>query len=157
MGYICTKQLNFSGDVYMPGEAIPDGVVEEKRARTLLANGWIVSSEGGSSTAAHTAPNRPVSDETNITIPLESPNGVIEASVSVPTLVEALVVLQKNAKTAMELVGEIEDDDVLMLIDALDSRKTVLEAVKARHNALEAGESESPTDEAKPEGKKSKS
>ena len=154
MGYICKKQLSFAGTTYMPGEAIPDGVIDKRRERTLLTNGWIVLS-GEASTPAHMTPNRAGSEATHITIPLESPNGTIEASVGVPTLVEALVVLQKNSKSAIEAVKEVTDDDVLMLIDALDSRKTVLEVVKARHDALAAeSATESPTEDAKAGAKK---
>lgn len=55
-------------------------------------------------------------------------------------IIKAVATLQLNAEEAAKAVAEIEKEETLILIDALDERKTVKRAIMAKVEEMQAKE-----------------
>ena len=76
--------------------------------------------------------------EKDITVPIIAKEGTLELILSPGEVVEAIRILQLNAKEAAKAIGQVEKEEVLIMIDALDERSTVQTAAAAK--ARELGE-----------------
>lgn len=136
MSYVCRKGLTLSGKEYKPGDLIPEGVILPNRVRALMAVGMI--SEVGESEKADTPvvdnsqPGVSAPELSTVSIPVKGENGDITLEVTPEEIQAVFSILQMNASEGITEVGKIESDNVLILIHATDSRKTVQNAAKER-------------------------
>lgn len=135
-GYICTKGLTLSGAEYAPGDTIPAEAVLPHRVRALKNQGYIAAQTEAATTATGAA-QEPDNEPTPIVIPLTRDGGVFELLAAPASIVACACTLQLTAEKAIEAIEATEDGDALVLIHALDSRKTVMAAAKARAEKLE--------------------
>ncbi len=157
-GYICTKACTFGGVAYSVGDAIPFEAVLPSRERTLIKQGFISKAETKGDVnlqeenetllarieelekSAAGAQNPPAGDgneQRDITIPITTKGGILELVMKPEDIINAVATMQLNAEEAARAVGEIEKEETLILIDALDTRKTVKTAIIARVNEME--------------------
>lgn len=139
MRLIARIPCRFAGKKYLIGEEIPAEVVENPEAqakRGVLA----VMNDGEGAAPVNAVPK--VWDVKFI-IPIHLEDQDYEVSVTESELKVFTDVLQmgvsSNAEKAKvaEIVSSVESEDLLILMDAVDGRKAVKDAVKERVDALE--------------------
>lgn len=86
---------------------------------------------------AHTAPER-------IIIPITKDGGVLEVPAAPESVVTAACNLQLTAEDSIKAIETMTDETALILIHALDSRKTVKAAAQARAEALSQAGGDTP-------------
>lgn len=156
-GYTCIKPCTFGGVVYQVGDAIPSEAVFPSRERALIKQGFIAPAvdtqellkenktlkakvEALEKTAARASesPRIRTNEPESIVIPITAKGGVLELEVTPNDIKKAVATMQLNAEEAAKAVGEIETEEALILIDALDSRKTVKTAIEERIKEIQS-------------------
>lgn len=160
-GYTCTKACSFGGVTYSIGDAIPFDAVLPSRERALIKQGFIapavekdkaiiqednkellekIAELEKTIAEATKTPTGDENDQREITIPITSNGGILELVMTPEDIIMAVATMQLNADEAAKTVGAIEKEETLILIDALDTRKTVKTAIVARVEAMEKAE-----------------
>ena len=140
-GYICIKGLTLSGAQYEPGDPIPAEAVLPNRVRALVSQKYIaVQSE--TAVAGPEAPQERPTEPALIVIPLTRDGAVCEVEAAPVSIVAAACTLQLTAEEATEQIKAMDDETAIILIHALDSRKTVKAAAEARAKELEEAHEE---------------
>jgi hypothetical protein len=134
-GYIALKPVNFGGVNYAEGSTVPEEAVLPSRVRILTAQKIIKAIGSAPATAQNGAESVPTVE--TIDLPIETENGSQTLSASAEDIIEMVTIMQNNADDAAELVGAVTSDNVLILLNACDSRSTVKKAAKARAAELE--------------------
>ena len=141
-GYVCNKMITLSGKQYVPGDVIPAEAILPSRVLALKRSNHIAEAEIEAD-APDTQNSRQNSDFDSypIELPISTPEGIVSAAVSTKTVAAVFSILQLPEKEAKTAISDLEDDDALMLMNAVERRKNVLSAVKERHSMLteEAG------------------
>lgn len=136
--YICNAQLRFSGKDYAIGEKIPDGVVMPKRAKALIASGHLTELTEATNNNALNPTSNELLDDTLINIPINTDNGPIQLKMSSQSVISSLTIVQLTVDAANEAVKKVQDDDVLILLHAIERRKGVLKVIEEQHATLAA-------------------
>lgn len=138
MRLIAQIPCTFAGKKYLIGEEIPADVVENPESqakRGVLA----VMNDGEGAAPADIGSTV---GEVKFTIPIHLPDQDYDVSVTEEELTVFTNVLQMGVKTTdekakiAEIVSTVESEDLLILMDAVDGRKVVKDAVKERVDAL---------------------
>jgi hypothetical protein len=172
-GYICTKTCALGGVAYSKGDAIPFEAVLPSRERALIKQGYIAPSgteaaaaaaevtpeeisfmrariaelEAAAATTPPGTPTEGSQEPSTIVVPITTKEGVLELSLAPEDVVTVVTTMQLNADGAAKAVGVIEKEETLILIDVLDTRKTVKTAIAERVKAMnDGGEDESKGD-----------
>lgn len=145
MKLIAKKPCSFGGKKFYIGEEIPSEFVVSPHDQEKMGVLVIVNDDAGTTPPAVDLGD-PAGDITVVPVIVRTKDGdatIILSPESVQTVVD---VLTANAEEAAELVKQIDNDDILFLLHAADSRKTVQAAAKARAQALaeEASKTEEP-------------
>lgn len=158
-GYICTKACTFGGVAYSVGDAIPFDAVLPSRERALIKQGFIAKAtdpealqkenekliarieelEKGTAGATET-PTGDENEQRDIVIPITAKGGVLELIMAPEDIVRTVATMQLNAEDAAKAIAEIEKEETLILIDALDTRKTVKNAIMAKVEEMQVKE-----------------
>ncbi len=88
---------------------------------------------------AQKSPTGDGNEQKDIVIPITAKGGVLELVMTPEDIIKAVATMQLNAEDAAKAVGEIEKEETLILIDTLDTRKTVKTAIIARVEEMETG------------------
>lgn len=133
MRYLCNKLLAIGGKTYHPGEVIPDGVILPERSGKLMRSGHISEMKG--ETGQNAVPG---ADETVIQIVVKaSADGSEEAILARPEEIRRVFsVMQMDAADGVKVIAEVEEENVLILLHAADSRKTIKGAARERIDKL---------------------
>ena len=136
MKLIAKQPCSFGGKRFYIGDEIPVALVQNPKTQEKYGKLSIVSDDAAS---AVMAPAEPGGAATVVRLTLC--DRVMElAPESIQT---AMDILTANADDAADLIKQVNSDDILFLVNAADSRKTVQTAAKARAQALmEAQEGE---------------
>lgn len=161
MSFICRKPLRLNEKEYRSGDIVPDGIILPERIGKLKANGCIVESNGAIQTVdgftqaevdakvaevieqytAELKENEPGAFEGTIPLMLKTER---EEAMSLPLLPEelqeAVDVMQMNADEGAKAVANIQKENVLILLHAIDSRKTIKDAAKKQAYILNSAE-----------------
>jgi len=160
---LIAKKPCFFDKPYLIGEIIPDSVVDDPKRQERLGVIAIANSDGSGASGAVPGAlytqeqlDKIVADriaefeaqgsvgefsEDSLTeIPLQTENGVLEAKMSISSVVAAITIMQKTADEAAEEIKAVEDDDVLKILNAADSRKSVKSAAMKRHEEIQQNE-----------------
>lgn len=137
-GYIAQKRCRILEVKYLPGEAIQKDAVPPDLEERLIKGGFIVST--GEEPAKGTASNAQnaagaANEPTKVKVPVCTKDGVLTLEMEPDDVAETIRILQLNAEEAAAAVATIETEEILILIDTLDSRKTVKNAVRAKAEA----------------------
>ena len=146
-GYIALKTITLSGVEYAEGSIIPADAVLPSRVPALISTKRIAVLNEDTPKAPET-PQETFLTPAPIVLPITSKNGVLELMATPEDIIEAVVILQLNAEDAVKAIADISRDEILILIDTLESRKTVKTAVAARAEALNKTEEEQETGDA---------
>lgn len=141
MSYLCRKGLNISGTAYKPGDVIPDGAILPNRVRTLKAVGMISEvAENDGTPVVNSQPVVSGSELSTISIPVKGENGDITLEVTPEEVQTVFSLLQMTANEGITAIGKVESDNVLILVHAVDTRKTIQNAAKERANILSSAD-----------------
>ena len=131
--YRASTTQKHGGKVFLAGATIPAEYIPPFSAQRLLSIGIITE------TVIDTNDN----GSSEVAFPLLTEDGIVTETVLAENLFDALLLLQKNVDDAVEGINECDNEAVLLMVNALDSRKTVLSAIGKRIAVLkeqEAGE-----------------
>ena len=129
MKLIAKQPCSFGGKRFYIGDEIPVELVLEPKTQEKYGKLAIVDDEA---VPAVTAPAEPGGNATVVPLVICDREMAL-APESIQTVMD---VLTANAEDAAKLVNLIDSDDILFLLHAADSRKTVQNAAKARAQAL---------------------
>lgn len=138
MRLIAQVPCRFAGKKYLIGEEVPAEIVENPEVQAK--RGVLAIMKDGEDAA----PDNSQTGDAKFIIPIHLSDQDYEVSVTEDEMVVFTDVLQmgvnSNAEKAkiVEKISTVESEDLLILIDALDGRKVVKEAVKERVDALSA-------------------
>jgi|LDZT01.1.fsa_nt_gi hypothetical protein len=145
-GYIVKKKSTILKKTYLPGETVQKDAVPSDLVGVLIEKGYIMEI-GANSTGTGEQTN--VDNKTPIKVPVYTQDGVLELEMTPEDIVQAIGIVQLNANDAITAIKEMDDkDEALILIDALDNRKTVKNAIRAKVGAA----TEEDTGDGKAEG-----
>lgn len=135
--YTVVKPINLRGRRRGIGEVVGDDDVERGRAAFFIRNGYLSEINGGQPDDAGDPPDRPTglpagTGGIKVDIPIIKKEGGMALSTAPESVSMALWLLQTAAADAIPEIGQIEDEDILIILDACDTRKTVKEAVRNR-------------------------
>ena len=152
--YTVNKPLNLKGRRRAIGEIVDNGDVEPRRAAFFIRNGYLSEIDSGRLDAMEgaAAPLAPPPERTGgiqIEVPIVKKEGSMVLSAAPESVSIALWLLQTAAAEAIPEIGKVEDENILIILDACDSRKTVKEAarnraVELRRGAEQTGEGNEP-------------
>lgn len=130
MQYLCVKQLTAGGKTYNPGNVIPDNVILPERSSRLIKNGYISLINGKMNTFQNII---------QISVKQDS-DKENEQKVLIPAKPEEIQqvfsVMQLNTEEAAKVIVNITNENVLILLHAADSRKTIKNAAKEQAGKL---------------------
>lgn len=143
MQYLCVKQLTFAEKTYYPGDIIPDGVILPERSLKLLRSKHISEINEGISAevVAKLEVTEPSAFEGTVQIFVKGESdGENEQITSIPATPEEIQqvfsIMQLNAEDGAKAIAEVKAENVLILLHAADSRKTIKDAAKKQADNL---------------------
>lgn len=138
--FICKKPVTLSGHTFSYGEVIPNGFVLPGRALSLVRSNYITEIEGGARLVKGVEipiqPFQSENEENLITIPISTEKGILEVITSSQTVTTVFTIMQKKVEDAEKDIAELEDEDALILLNAVDSRKGIQKAAEERNVQL---------------------
>lgn len=140
-GYICIKSLTLGGIAYNAGEAIPAEAVLPNRVRALAKQGYIAP-QNETTTAPQEPPQSEPPTPAPIVLPITKDGGVLELVAAPSDIIQVVSILQLKVEEAAKAVVDVESEEALILIDALETRKTVRTAIQAKAEAMQKASEE---------------
>ena len=128
MKLIAKQPCSFGGKRFYIGDEIPVELVQEPKTQEKYGKLAIIDD------AAATA--EPGGDATVVHLVIHGKDGDIALDLAPERIQTVMDVLTANTEDAEKLIKKIDSDDLLFLVNAADSRKTVQAAAKARAQAL---------------------
>lgn len=133
MRLIAKKPCSFNGQTFYIGDEIPSEFVINPKAQEKL--GVIAIAAGGGD------PSEPIATgafvgQVEFAIPINQRDGKMILRCNEEQICKAAEVMQMTAGKAKETIKEIEDEKVLILLNACDSRKAIKEATEAAATKL---------------------
>lgn len=158
MQYLCKKQLVVGGITYYPGNIVPEGVILPERSLKLIKSNYIseinkeceetsVSGQEGFTQEqvdqmidnAVLEAVAKIEGKVSIQVAIKGESGEGEHIVVLVTQTEirqVFSIMQMNVEEAVKEIAEIKNENILILLHAIDSRKMVKEASKKRVDNL---------------------
>lgn len=133
--YTVTKPLNLRGRRRVMGEIVENCDVEQSRAAFFIRNGYLSEisekqpNTAGGSASVSAKKQKP---EIKVDIPIIKKDGAMALSTAPESVSMALWLIQTAAAEAVPEIAQVEDEDILIILDACDTRKTVKEAARIR-------------------------
>ena len=144
MKLIAKQPCSFGGKRFYIGDEIPVELVMEPKTQEKFGILTIVNDEA---VTAVMDPAEPGGDATVVHLVIPGKDGTVALDLAPESIQSVMDVLTANAEDAADLVKQITSDDILFLVNAADSRKTVQAAAKARAQALAEAAAEQDTQE----------
>lgn len=154
MQYLCKKQLVVGGITYYPGNIVPEGVILPKRSLKLIKNNYIseIDKEYGKASVQKGFTQEQVDQiidnavlealdkrEVSIQVAVKGESGEGDHIVVLATQMEIqqiFSIMQMNVEEAVKEIVEIKNENILILLHAIDNRKMVKEASKKQVDNL---------------------
>lgn len=133
--YTVTKPLNLRGRRRVMGEIVENCDVEQSRAAFFIRNGYLSEisekqpNTAGGSASVSAKKQKP---EIKVDIPIIKKDGAMALSTAPESVSMALWLIQTAAAEAVPEIAQVEDEDILIILDACGTRKTVKEAARIR-------------------------
>lgn len=133
--YTVTKPLNLRGRRRVMGEIVENCDVEQSRAAFFIRNGYLSEisekqpNTAGGSASVSAKKQKP---EIKVDITIIKKDGAMALSTAPESVSMALWLIQTAAAEAVPEIAQVEDEDILIILDACDTRKTVKEAARIR-------------------------
>lgn len=132
MAYIAVKPCRFAGQNFKVGERVPAAALQPGAAHNLVKMG-IIAREDDTEAGAETVT---VEVPAPITLTIAVGNEEVSLEPSLAGLQSVVDVLMATVQDAEPIVNAMTDDDALILLDAVDSRKSIKDLAEARATAL---------------------
>ena len=139
--YICKLPVMFGGKKYFPGDCISGEVIIPKRAAALERSGHIVPVADEREEICEESPISPDTDDftdNHINIPIRTENGFSPLTTTSQAVEYVFQILQMNVEDANPVISFTDDDDMLLILHAVEKRKGVLKAIEERHTVITA-------------------
>lgn len=133
MRLIAKKPCSFNGQTFYIGDEIPSEFVINPKAQEKLGVIAIAADGGDPSEPAVTGA---FIGQVEFAIPINQRDGKMILHCNEEQICKAAEVMQMTAGEAKETIKEIEDEKVLILLNACDSRKAIKEATEAAATKL---------------------
>ena len=146
MAYIVRKPMYIAGQQRIIGEVLNDEEVNQLRVYSLVKSGYLAEVNTMAEAVYH--PIEMQQGGVSITIPIKQGDSSFQVDLTADEVVQVFEILQGNVEQAAECIKTIEKEEVLILIDATDSRKGIkTAAVEQAKKLREMSFSEQETDE----------
>lgn len=133
MRLIAKKPCSFNGQTFYIGDEIPSEFVINPKAQEKLGVISIAADGGDPSESAVTGA---FVGQVEFAIPINQRDGKMILHCNEEQICKAAEVMQMTAGEAKETIKEIDDEKVLILLNACDSRKAIKEATEAAATKL---------------------
>lgn len=129
--YVVKKPVRLGGRRRIAGEMLRD---DEVVSAALVRSGYVAKIDSGLLDAAESAAEslKPSDGERRLDIPILKKDGFITAAASAEAVCRAIRLIQTGAEDAIGEVCQSETEDMLLILEACDARKTVREAARRR-------------------------
>ena len=127
---IAKKPCNFGGKDFWIGDQIPDELVLNPEAQEKIGILAIIGKAEDGAPANDDIAARV--GQVLFTIPIVNGNETIKIDMSEENIVQAVSIMQMKASDAEKAIQEVEDENVLIFLNALDARKSVKDAAKKK-------------------------
>lgn len=135
MAYTALKPCKFAGQEFRVGDAVPEEIVQPGAAKNLIKAGVIASAD--TTPQGKTAQAAPDS----VSLGVKVDEGTMVLNVSTEGLQDVVSVLTSKVADTEKVIGNMTDNDALILLHLCDNRKAIKEAAESRAKALnESGE-----------------
>lgn len=132
MRLIAKKPCSFGGKKYLTGQEIPAGEVLDPEGQEKMGVLSIIK-DGKQLTFGDLEAQ---TGEVKFHVPVSNGSESSVIDLTEAELVEAVGIMQKNQNEAVKAVRNVESESVLILVNALDSRKNVKTETADRAGAL---------------------
>ena len=141
MQYLCVKQLAAGGTVYYPGEVIPDSVILPERSAKLIKSGYLSELDMEMPYKSIHEQAEPGTYDGTIQIVMKGiSEGENEQLTSVAAkadeIQQVFSIMQMSAEEGAKEITQVKSENVLVLLHAADSRKTIKNAAKEQADRL---------------------
>lgn len=148
MRLIAKKPCSFGGKNFFIGEEIPECLVASPESQEKLGVLAIAGDGAGEIAAGVAAELKETEDrayDRAVTIFVNdgTDSGMMAVPVAEDEIRQVFSVLQMNAEEAAKAVSGVESENVLILLHAADSRKTVRDAARKRAGSLPSVQADS--------------
>ena len=126
MPYIALKPCVFGGVKYKVNDLIPDEVIAKPKK---LVDAKTIAPQKADIKEA-------VNNTGSFMFPMLSDGELTEIDTTIESLSTALIILQKSSDDATDEINKSVDEDMLFMVSALESRKTVKSAADKRLKAV---------------------
>jgi DUF438 domain-containing protein len=134
MRYIANKPCSFNGKKYFIGEEIPADSISNPQAQEKLG---IITIANGEGVVAELRATEPGAYEGVVPIVISTEEGESMSLPMTPEEIQQVVTIQQlSAENAIKAVAEVTNENILILVHAIEGRKTVKEAAKKRVDSL---------------------
>ena len=133
MRLIAKKPCSFNGQTFYIGDEIPSEFVINPKAQEKLGVISIAADGGDPSESAVTGA---FVGQVEFAIPINQRDGKMILHCNEEQICKAAEVMQMTAGEAKETIKEIDDEKVLILLNACDSRKAIKAATEAAATKL---------------------
>lgn len=127
MEYVALKPCSLGGQKFLIGDDVPEGVIQPGALINLIKMGIIA--DKGAAGSTEKAPSK-------LTITAHTDEGDIQLEISQEALQSVVDVAAGKADAAESAIKKMTDTDALILLDIIDSRKSIKAAAKERALAL---------------------
>lgn len=139
MSYTVIKPINLAGKRRVIGEVIEKEELVDGRVYSLIKSGYISEIKEFQKDNANASKMILNTKEQNLLIPIKAEEP-FEIEISAQEIVDVFEILQETVEVATERIKNIEKEEVLILIDATDSRKGIRNAVLEQVNNIKEGD-----------------
>lgn len=119
-GYIVQRKCRILDKISLPGDEIPIEAVPPDLENRLVERGYLAKNGVAAQAAG-----------AEVEVPISTKEGILMLKMTPADIVDAIRIRQANAEDAAKAVAFVASEETLILINALDDRKTVKTAAHA--------------------------
>lgn len=153
MKLIAQRPCNFGGKRFFVGDEIPGELVVNPKAQSQLGV-LAICNDGVMAVGekANITPLKSTENQMQVEVPINTESGSQVLLVAPGSITEALRIMQMDVKDAEKEIENLEEENVLIILHACDSRKGVKNASEKKAMEMQNPEEEEPLDEENMEG-----
>lgn len=136
MAYTALKPCRFAGQSYKVGNSVPAASLQPGAAQNLIKMGVLGKADDVEAETKTVTVEVPTPITLTITVGQEE----MTLEPSLAGLQSVVDVLMTTVENAEPIVNAMTDDDALILLDSVDSRKSIKDLAAARATELSAAE-----------------
>lgn len=137
MRLIAIKPCSFNGQTFYIGDEIPSEFVINPRAQEKLG---VIAIAAGGEDQGEPVTAKASTGQIEFAIPINQRDGKMILRCNEEQICKAAEIMQMTTGEAKEAIKDIDEEKILILINACDSRKTIKEATEAAASKLTSEE-----------------